>query len=132
MNRPIKFRAWDTISNSMVSWKELLKEDLAHLLSNTKSLNIKWMQFTGLTDKNGKEIYEGDVVKYKWLDGFDCDDREEVIKRGIERIGVVEYRKGEFWPREYYNSCEDGYYSTRYADFEVIGNIYENPELIKQ
>lgn len=66
----------------------------------------KVMQFTGLLDKNGKEIYEGDVVQ------FGC-------------IGVVKYSEDR-----YYVECEDSQMRVS-KHSEVIGNIYQNPELLK-
>lgn len=73
---------------------------------------VELMQFTGLLDKNGKEIYEGDVVK-------SCDNQYDgsTFK---DLLQVVEFTEGSFVPvSERHSSC-----------FEVIGNIYENPELL--
>jgi uncharacterized phage protein (TIGR01671 family) len=79
------------------------------------------MQFTGLHDKNGKEIYEGDIL------------RIEHPYKDREYIGEVVY--------EYYMFMVNGFYFTHYDNpsdafeemkyVEVIGNIYENPELLK-
>ena len=69
------------------------------------------MDFTGLHDKNGKEIYEGDVVQYSY------NDYETLLK------SPVEYHEGAFYP-----VCE---IPEEARHFEVIGNIYENPELLK-
>ncbi len=89
------------------------------------------MQYTGLKDKNGREIYEGDVVKYQLTEGFDAkNDYRESIRK-IEMVSEVKYLDGQFWPREYFNYCEDGHYSDRRFDFEIIGNIWENPEMLK-
>lgn len=90
-------------------------------------------QFTGLYDKNGKEIYEGDIVYIRMNDGSDCNC---VIGYDINNLafGIMD---------EYaYRSMLDGYrkdYDNEfmlrlYKDsriFEVIGNIYDNPELLK-
>lgn len=79
---------------------------------------VNLMQYTGLKDKNGKEIYEGDVVK-----DYYCEYVDDKY--------TVGFSDGLFYPlvqvEQGYN-CIDKYDKNR---FEVIGNIYENPELLK-
>lgn len=75
-------------------------------------------QFTGLRDKNGREIYEGDVLQF-FIDGDKFTTRlvEWSPKFGCSLAGIV---VGEYSPEDMW--C---------ADYEVIGNIYENPELME-
>ena len=75
----------------------------------------KLMQFTGLLDKNGKEIYEGDVVTRAGA-GF------------ATRRNTVSYMDSGFSPFAYDDFGDEGYAA---SSCEVIGNIYENPELLK-
>ena len=86
-------------------------------------------QFTGLTDKNGVRIFEGDILK-STIKIIDCDDEGFSISHyDKEDIGIVEWRKDGFmiahksgtWARCFYG-CEN----------YVIGNIHDNPELLQK
>jgi len=96
--REIKFRAWDERTKTMFYDVCCRETD-------------KLMQFTGLHDKNGKEIWEGDIVKQK--PSFFHDE-----------IQVVEYQEGFFEP------FRTGEQSPDIDSLEVIGNIHENSELL--
>lgn len=105
MNRVIKFRAWDKNKKEMF-------DPVGEMDLNNDGV----MQFTGLKDKNGKEIYEGDIVK-------DCSDSDLVfeVKWDNDWAG---YKLPESFDEEYN-------YPISQITLEVIGNIYENPELLK-
>jgi len=110
--REIKFRAWYPYIPVMYSWEELKK---SWWKSDLFDGPFKMMQYTGLKDKTGKEIYEGDIVK------------KEVVSNPspIFKTRYVTYSRGMFllgdsplgWPA--------------YICLEIIGNRYENPELLE-
>lgn len=92
-------------------------------------------QWTGLVDKNGVKIFEGDVVRYKHTFEFrssetlyeHINDEPECV---YEYKGDVKYSDGKFMPIPYRYDCDDYFYSHADFDFEVIGNIHDNPELV--
>ena len=91
-------------------------------------------QLAGFKDKNGIDVFEGDVVRYKECWGFAYDTllSEHVAEsdKYIVVEAVVACRDGEFTPRPKRVDCEDYWYSFGCCDFEVIGNIHDNPELV--
>lgn len=123
----IKFRVWDKEENKMHKVKTIEFSrrgariiHLAEVNSNGKGDHKRWhssvelMQSTGLKDKNGTEIYEGDIVKNIY-----------------DEIYVVKWFDAGFHLEEKYNGGFD-YFELHFGDNkEVIGNIYENPELLE-
>ena len=106
--------------------------------------DIHLMQSTGLLDKNGKEIFEGDILKFN--DEWNEYCNEGYVDGSVEGINYVEVVRGEacfdFGKTRYDDSSifirmEDEHLSfaelisSEDFDFEVIGNIYENPELLE-
>lgn len=126
--REIKFRAWDKKNKRMVivasyefinfsgettiQWgKEEYRESCCKHGDNEDRLEL--MQYTGLKDKNDVEIYEGDIVKI-----------------GKYKPRVVKYE--HFYTDDSYGGVSNmGFYDIGTQD-EIIGNIYENPELLKE
>lgn len=119
--REYKFRAWDKEENRF--WYFKLQETLERQMSykgswDEKILRGKKQQYTGLEDKNGKEIYEGDIVKHEaWAGSASLRD---------DIIGPVVFKNGCFAIKTKYG---DKYLYTGFN--EVIGNIYENPKLLE-
>ena len=117
MSREIKFRVYSTFHD---------KKELMYLNKFTsKDLkscdNWKVMQYTGLKDKDGKEIYEGDVVRI-WADPKDYNGY-----KGHNYIGVVE------WDEFILGFIlSDGHGLKDFEFIEIVGNIYENPELLNK
>ena len=102
--REIKFRAWDTEREKMEYC------GLARIGEYHELMEHPIMQYTGLKDKNGREIYEGDVVKWPYYKKH--------------KQGVVTWGTGGFWVPPYLDKLFQS------EQMEVIGNIYVNPELI--
>ena len=105
--RQIKFRAWDKQEKKMV-----MDDDWSWFsdvyMPEIETENYVLMQSTPINDKNGKLIYEGDIVELTFG------------KKGRKRIMEISFRRGALRPM-----MKDG------KNWEVIGNIYENPELTK-
>lgn len=136
----IKFRAWDRTTHKdgvMVPWEELKKFPCEVVF--LPLFEVELMQYTGQTDSGGQEIYEGDIIEftYWWFDG---DEREsqligvigfENMSFTLERItndffqNHTGYKKGE-------GSISFGELTYSDDDFKVIGNKFENPELLEQ
>lgn len=131
--KEIKFRAWDKNNNKMISIARFDFADWSvytHLFGKpTDGLNCEIMQFTGLHDKNGKEIYEGDIVHM--LEVSNTGEREYITDIIWEdACFVMKSGKDDY---DTFLGAWSGNPMTTYPMFEieVIGNIYENPELLE-
>ncbi len=123
--RDIKFRAWDNINKIMV-YPRIIKESFSaissgDLLNRYETL----MQYTGLKDQNEIEIYEGDIVtfgrEYKYNVVFENGCFYLYHYKGLKEIDDTPYRWGAMFR---INEIKLD------IELKVIGNIYENPELL--
>ena len=127
--REIKFRAWDTRVAAGKPLKEMAYFELTgldgdYIISSGTYLDgdYKLMQYTGLKDKNGKEIYEGDLIQ-------DCKGQVLQIAWAYCYARYMASTNGE-WCVFYLNEPMIPEQDTE--NMEVVGNIYENPELLKE
>jgi len=126
--REIKFRAWDVVADRMFSWeviKESTLEDFYEVIVPSGEVNLVTMQYTGLKDKNGREIYEGDILQ---MAGRVEQPRWQVVWYENAWQTKLAWIEGRL-PKGYYVRLS----SDKLVEFdEVIGNIYENNELLKE
>ena len=114
--RELKFRAWDERWEFMTA--KVSFEDLQNGFVGLYGEDNIVMQYTGLKDKNGKEIFEGDILTHnsgKFLIKIDC--------YGVNFLGDGN--------EQYSNRFDDETLFYNEYEWEIIGNIYENPELLE-
>ena len=116
----LKFRAWDKKTKWMLKWSDILEGKTGNawsfFMETLRGDNSRFtlMQYTGLLDKGEKEIYEGDVINiYRQIIDKVNEDATELIENIVVK-----------WDYEQLSALF-------YDKIEVIGNIYENPELLK-
>jgi len=150
--REIKFRAWNKNTKHMISEFALVPRYVGFsgsIISVGEGLesfgcqpivsreNVELMQYTGLKDKNGKEIYEGDIIRILYTDWPSNPEPNneglEEYKKSISEAGIVEFY-GDGWKINF-GEWPDGInhgsiFEGAHGEKEVIGNIYENSELL--
>ncbi len=131
--RELKFRAWDVVDKVMKDSFTLrslvggydcgyrVDKDLPFIdEEDENNPDTIIMQFTGLRDKDGKEIYEGDIIQ-KRMDGDDSRILETIVMEWVP----------EQWTEEGFMTGFSQLWTTA-EQYEIIGNVWENPELIEQ
>lgn len=147
--REIKFRAFNKTNNIMedvinLEWRENYATGKTEIDIITRYAKVSdeliLMQYTGLKDKNGKEIYEGDIC-VRYLDGKKvCTDGKtwkdywliEWLNKtaGFTTTKIADY--SVHFKKMMTVDKKQNSFSTRFNEVEVIGNIYENPELLEE
>lgn len=120
--RAIEFRAWDKIEKKMIpaeAW--YFSDEFEPFVDSVKKAqeDFEIMQFTGLHDRDGKKIFEGDIIKFKHGIGevYYKEDEATFCHTFIENLGYIRPSK-RLWLTENY-------------PLEVIGNIFEHPNLLE-
>jgi len=119
MQREIKFRVWDKVKQE---WHYFTPDNLSMYIKEWTDHRLngdEFLQYTGLKDKQGKEIYEGDVVEVDpvWLE---CSDKGLIYWDDGRAAFRMSFPDGDIW-----DINED------IGSSEVIGNIYEHPHLLE-
>lgn len=137
--KEIKFRAWDIKENKYWFfnlkdlWREGCEQQLLEL-NDSKQLGQSSRfpyfdcvieQYTGLKDKNGEEIYEGDIVKFRASGYFFGGER-----KGIDEIVWGLWSDGEYADTHCW-LLKNTKYPAQSSEMEIIGNAHENPELLE-
>lgn len=145
-NREIKFRAFNTIGKEMIDLKKITPFALCEGMSGEDGLYLpftkEWpiMQYTGLKDREGKEIYEGDLVRMLYTDwGSKPESDTRTLEQyliDISFIGEVVFYCDRWCIASKSNKYGDVGFSSifpgEHGRITVIGNIYENPQLIEK
>lgn len=139
--KEIKFRAWIEKENRMLtmdddSWVFNFCHNDNYITDNVRDGSFLWtkeelelMQFTGLTDKNGKEIYEGDIVKgsqHRCTYDLDLHFKISMVEY-LDEISIAAFDAVSNLNK---NCSSLSGPSLNSEDIEIIGNIYQQPELL--
>jgi uncharacterized phage protein (TIGR01671 family) len=121
MNRPIKFRVWDKRETKGMHTQNMLYDAQLHDFWEdfVDYPGYELMQYTGLTDKNGKEIYEGDIIIDTQKQKYEIIFDENHARYDLKVCGENKLSQTSYFTQIYEKK-----------HIEVIGNIFENQELL--
>jgi len=138
--REIKFNVWDIDNKRMFNdcLRLTNKGEVRWVQLSQASENLIWLQYTGSKDKNGKEIYEGNIVNVKRMDSFSSWNKAIITYGDFQASFLLQYTK-PIEPKGILAECSQITSEDKKTLFghiyqwevEAIGNIYENPELLK-
>lgn len=136
MSRALRFRAYSTMKQRMISMDPAAGRFSSNDLIGTENWHV--MQWTGLQNSQGVDIYEGDIVMftYWWFDGNHAESQltgELVYLPDCMSFGLKGVKNKE-WLQHVGGESDTASFATwlfEEADFQVIGNIHEHPELLQ-
>ena len=121
--RELKFRAW-TILEKRGSFIYFDLDEMREFNFDIFDEKPIFQQYTGSKDKDGKKIYEGDIVSYE------AGEPNRNDGSFYKSISEVKFENGAFWPRPMKEECEDSWYDYELKNICIIGNTFETPELL--
>ncbi len=120
-------RVYDPVTKSMIYDMPLIYTQLKYIAQGFSCEDLKLMQSTGLKDKNGKLIFEGDIL-FEYL-------KNEVYPNGKKWVVKWDNDRAKFYIKminpSKYEYFKEWHLARHYLDYEIIGNIYENPEILE-
>ena len=120
----LKFRAWDKETKAMNGMAEIYRNRNQEIELHPRDENIILMQSTGFRDDIDEEIFEGDIILWTYWDGFEDSGKAKIIlDKGMFKLLDICTEK-EVWDNLF--DCIEN------CNIYLQGNIYENPELLKE